>query len=328
MATEVAVAPTLGHAVLYTQGGVGATPGYDAIDLRRSIEAATALQEGVLNSTGWKVRERAAGANMTVEVDANVGLAIVQGDSVTHQSRYVVAPHSAVVTLDIAAAHSTNPRVDMVVLQVRDNTHDALGQNDARVMVLTGTPTAGATIDNLNGQVSLPSNALRLADIHVPAADTTIANAQIRDRRRWARGALFVGTRTSGDVAISGANWQEVDGTNLKARIECSGAPVRVAFFASGFSSAPGSAAFAYSLDGDLIGAASLHARNRFLTHGATSNYTLASSWGFVPTAGSHLLSLIERALSGTLTLYGGGGSGGSIDFHVEEIVRPNATNS
>jgi hypothetical protein len=329
MATEVAVAPTLGHAVLYTQGGVGATPGYDAIDLRRSIEAASAIQEGVMDATGWKVRERAAGANMTVEVDANVGLAVVQGDSVTHQSRYVVAPHSAVVALDIAAAHSTNPRVDMVVLQIRDNTHDALGQSDARVMVLTGTPTAGATIDNLNGQASLPANALRLADVHVPAADTTIANAQIRDRRKWARAAFVEITRTANAAAgnnyvlASGAPTL-IDATNMQPRIECSGAPMRMKLSSGMTHTTSGGASratFWVGLDGTAISGTA-----RIIDMpSAGGNLPIDLEMWFTPSAGSHLIGpMAQSAATASLLTQ----ASFATYLTIEEADRPNARNS
>jgi hypothetical protein len=40
----------------------------------------------------------------------------------------------------------------LTILRTEDTTHDASGQNRARVEVLTGTPTSGATLENLNGE--------------------------------------------------------------------------------------------------------------------------------------------------------------------------------
>jgi hypothetical protein len=233
MATTVTVSPTLGHAVLFTQGGVGTSPGYDAIDLRRLRRGASGGQPRVFDVTGWKVSERAAGANMTVDVAANVGLAVVDGTNVAFQDPYVVAPHSAVASLDVAAAHGTNPRVDSVFLVVRDTTHDASGFSDTRLVYSTGTATSGATLDNRTNAPTAPANSLLLADVLVPAADTTISNSQIRDRRRWAKGAYWKTVRTSNaggtnDYITNSLTVAAVDDTNMEPRIECSGVPVVV----------------------------------------------------------------------------------------------------
>lgn len=322
MASEVTIAPTLGHPLLFTQGGVGATPGYDAIDLRRMMEASSSGQEGVFDATGWRVRENTLGPNMTVQVDVNVGLARVKGDSVTFQSDYIVAPHSGVATLDITAAHSTNPRVDMVVLQVRDNTHDALGQNDVRVMILTGTPTAGATIDNLNGQVSLPANALRLADVHVPATDTTIANAQIRDRRKWAKGAFRVIERSSGNYNTTSASLAAVDATNLSPRIECSGVPMRIALLADVMHSAVnGRVLVEVFVDGAQVGLQRTSG-GRAATYGTTG----VLDTEYTPSAGSHVFQpRFALAEAGTATLVAAASS--KLYYVLQEIVCPNADN-
>lgn len=184
MAQTVDIAPSVGHALLNTQTGVGASPGYDAIDDRRFL--GIGLVEGAVSKGGWRVRERAAGANMTVEVVANVDPALVQGDSVTNQGLYTVAPHSAVVSLDVPAAHASNPRVDMVVLKVTDATHDGGTDNKATLQYLTGTASSGATLDNRTGAPSVPASALRLAEVLVPAASSTVISSRIRDFRPYA----------------------------------------------------------------------------------------------------------------------------------------------
>jgi hypothetical protein len=327
MAADVTVAPTLGHALLMTQGGVGTTPGYDAIDLRRMMQAASSNQEGVFDSTGWKVSENSGGANMTVQVAANVGLARVTGESVTHQGPYIVAPHSAVITLDVSAAHSTNPRVDMVILQVRDNTHDALGANDARVRILAGTATSGATLDNLNGQASLPSNSLRLADVLVPAADTTISNAQIRDRRLWALGVYYRFVRTAGSHTTASTSFAIIDSTTMQPRIECSGASVRMWLRGKVANSSAGEATiFRPYLDG---AAAETSSTDMFVAYlGPTANEDpsyLSIAWDVVPAAGSHLFAWGWRTTGGLSTLAATAGQ--PLQMIVEEIARPSATN-
>lgn len=141
MATTIA--PSLGHAPLVTQQGIGTTPGYDAIDLRRM--GIGDYQEGVMEDLSYMVVQRAAGgAAMFVDIGANAApsangvAAYVQGDAVTGQGLYPVPAHTAVITEAITTAHATLPRIDIVVLEILDNVHDASGSNLARVRVIAG----------------------------------------------------------------------------------------------------------------------------------------------------------------------------------------------
>jgi hypothetical protein len=139
-----------------TQQGVGSTPGYDAIDARRFW--GVAVQEGVITAGSYEVTQRGAGANLSVDIAASTGDgALVQGDAVTAQGLYFVAPHTAVINEAITTANATNPRIDQVVLEIKDTTHDASGSNLAQTRVVTGTATGGATLDNRTGAAALPS---------------------------------------------------------------------------------------------------------------------------------------------------------------------------
>lgn len=329
MATTVTVAPTLGHAVMFTQGGVGTSPGYDAIDLRRLFESSSAGQQGVFDATGWKVSERAAGPNMTVDVAANVGIARVQGTSVALQGHYVVAPHSAIASLDVAAAHGTNPRIDSVSLSVRDTTHDASGFSDARLIYTTGTATSGATLDNRTGAPSIPANSLLLADVLVPAADTTISNSQIRDRRWWAKGAYVRINRTANASASddystnSVGTFVAVDDVNLRARLECSGKSVRMALLGLvAHQTTTGNVATQARLDGVAVGA------DWYSPSGAAVGALqgLTHIVEMIPSAGSHLFSWAFQ------TSTGGNGlliarSAEPLTMFVQELVTPSANN-
>lgn len=185
MATTATITPTLGSAPVTLQAG-----NYSAIDDRRFWSAS--VREGVLSGGSYQVIQRAAGANMTVDVASSVGLgATVQGDSVTAQGEYHVPPTAANVNVDIAAADATNPRNDLVVLEVKDDQHDAGGLNIARVRVITGTPNASAAATDApgaNGTPALPSSCLLLALVRVTAGATSVTTAMINDRRPWAGG--------------------------------------------------------------------------------------------------------------------------------------------
>ena len=313
MANTVTVAPTIGHAVLATQAGVGAAPGFDAVDLRRMIQAASGAQEGVFDATGWKVTQRGAGANMTVDVAANVGLAQIDGDAVAFQSRYVISPHSAVINLDIAANSSGNPRLDQIILDVRDTTHDGSGSNDARCRVLQGTATSGATLDNRSGAAALPGGAIRLADVLVANGAASITNAVIRDRRLWARGfnARVKRTQNAGggsDYTTTSGSMVDVDATNLALRLECSGAPVRIGLVARPFTNTAGSG-YGMQLRTVMDGAQVDGAHSQPTNHNSATNADLASGRiyevTFAPAAGTHLFKLQWMVAIGGTALLG-----------------------
>lgn len=194
MATTATITPTLGAAPVTLQAG-----NYSAIDDRRFWGAN--LGEGYLSSGSYQVIQRAAGANMTVDVASSVGDgAVVTGDSVTAQGKYMVPPTAANVNVDIAAADATNPRNDLVVLEVKDDQHDAGGLNLARVRVITGTPNASAALTDApgaNGTPALPSSCMPLAVVRVAAAASSIGTAAISDRRTAARPYAVLGRTTS-----------------------------------------------------------------------------------------------------------------------------------
>ena len=106
MATTATITPNQGSAPVTLQAG-----NYSAIDDRRFWSSA--VREGVISGGSYQVIQRAAGANMTVDVASSVGSgAVVQGDSITAQGNYFVPPTTANVNVDIAAADATNPRAE------------------------------------------------------------------------------------------------------------------------------------------------------------------------------------------------------------------------
>lgn len=152
------------------------TQKYSAQRIRQMMRSSGLIQEGIVHFGDFQVKQRGAGANMSVDITA--GDAWVQGDDTARQGLYHVG-NDAVVNLAVPAANATNPRIDQVVLRVYDSTIIGGAKDEAVLELVAGTATAGATLANRTGAAALPSSALRLADIVVPALDTTIETAQI-----------------------------------------------------------------------------------------------------------------------------------------------------
>jgi hypothetical protein len=318
------VVPSIGQGAVFTQQGPGASPGYAAIDVRRSDSVG--LQEGVYAASDFMAQQRVAGANMQVEIAMPVGGgAMVQGDSVNGQALYFVPVASGNYLETIATADATNPRIDQVILEIQDNIHDASGGNLARTRILTGTPTAGATLTNRTGAAALPGSALLLADVLVDAAVGSIVNAKIRDRRKWARGALsmvYIASSNYTTTAVTVAQ-VDVDATNLQPRIECSGVPVRVTFAGQ----CSHSVANTNIMLNCLMDNATPHDLEYIPCSVASGAHGFATNWQYLPAAGSHRFKpQYSGAAAGTTTLYSGATR--PLVFTVEEIVRQNAPNN
>lgn len=148
-----------------------------------STASNTAWRDGVLPS----IYSTAAGAYRSLHVTENSptgsSVLVQPGHAVvtrTGQGLYV-CPNSTARVVDLDAADGTNPRIDLIVLQVLDL---ALGDGvtEAQVRAVTGTP-AGSPV-----APALPTGAIPLARVAVAAAPTgdTIVNANITDLRKSA----------------------------------------------------------------------------------------------------------------------------------------------
>lgn len=157
---------------------------YSAKDVRRYLTAAPILTalggEGIVESGDFAVSQRAAGANMSVDVAA--GEAYVKGDTNADEGSYYVRETGTINVL-VDAADASNPRIDRVVLEIKNDSEDAGGLNLGRIRTIAGTPTVGATLTNLTGAAAVPNTCLLLANLVVAASDTSIVTADIQDRR-------------------------------------------------------------------------------------------------------------------------------------------------
>jgi hypothetical protein len=324
------IGPALGHGATMTQQGTGSTPGYDAIDARRFW--GVSIQEGAITAGSYEVTQRGAGSNLSVDIAASTGNgAIVQGDAVTAQGLYFVPPHTAVINEAITTANATNPRIDQVVLEIKDTTHDASGSNLAQTRVVTGTATGGATLDNRTGAAALPASALLLADVLVAATDTAISNSEIRDRRPWARGAFvhiprLTNAAAGNDYTTASTSRVLIDSTNLNPRIECTGNPIRMRLTGQGSNSTGGLTAIflAAFLDGAAI--SSFTDMFPLLSPAAAQANSFSVEYTFQPAAGSHRIGWAWRVNGGTGTI--SANVNVPVVMTVEEIVRQTVPNN
>lgn len=166
------------HSALSFRQLASALVGADVVTFSGGVSA-VGMGHGLVRPGHLAVTQRGT-PNMSVDVAA--GTALVNGTSVLAQGVYAVT-NDATTNLALATADATNPRRDLVVVQVRDTTHDALGFNDARLFVVTGTPAASPV------DPAVPAGCLVLARVQVAAAATSIVNANITTLAGLARGS-------------------------------------------------------------------------------------------------------------------------------------------
>lgn len=283
----------------------------------RQLFEDSALQAGVVGANDFKVAQRGAGANMSVDVPA--GQAWVEVTTGTRNGLAHIV-NDATANLAVTASHATLPRIDQVVLQYNDSQIPTGSGDVPTLTVLAGTATSGATLDNRTGAAALGNDRLRLADILVPAASTSVTTANIRDRRPWARGAYAQRIRTLSLTTIATSN-APIDSATFQTRIECTGNPFRFLFIGDATHNTTDTAIqFDIIQDGTVI-IGSPH-RYRANVAGDSVGPAILIATEVQPTAGSHLYDPRWATAAGTASL-----NINSI-FVIEEIVRPNASNT
>lgn len=105
------------------------------------------------------------------------GIAWIPGTESGTQGSYCVL-NDADVTVSIATAHGSLPRIDIVQIRVRDSFYSGT-QDDAVIDVKTGTPASSPVAPTPD------PNALVLAEVLVGAGVSSIVNANITDKRRY-----------------------------------------------------------------------------------------------------------------------------------------------
>ena len=135
---------------------------------------------GVIPTAGDPMGLTPTGA-MSAQVE--IGRAVVQG-LLTQGCYPVVITAPEPVSFDDGDA--SNPRIDSVLVVVRDDPYDSSGFTDVRVVVAKGTPAASPVAPPLPTQASL-----RLHDVRVPAGASAGSGginwgSDVTDRRNWA----------------------------------------------------------------------------------------------------------------------------------------------
>lgn len=200
--------------------------------LRYALEVGAPVQNGVTDATAMRVTA-AAGGGMRVDIAA--GSALVKGltgspvTGLSHGLYVVVNDANQANAATLTAAHATLPRVDQVVVRVRDSTDLASAADDAIFEVVPGVATSGATLDNRLGAAALGNDRLRLADVLVPAAASSVLAGNVRDRRLFSRGFVSRATYGGGSIALSSTS--VLFNAALQRRVEVhTGALVHVRF--------------------------------------------------------------------------------------------------
>ena len=154
---------------------------HDAGDVT-SFETSLISQEGVVLQTGSDLAVTAQGTpDMTV--------AVAKGSCYILRDAHVTADNSlkfwkvvvtAATNVTIPSADASNPRIDLICVKIDTGASpDATASNVATLVNVEGTAAASPSAP------SVPTNHLKLAEIAVPALDTTISSGQITDYRTY-----------------------------------------------------------------------------------------------------------------------------------------------
>jgi hypothetical protein len=121
---------------------------------------------GAVTASATNMTVTAAPGAAAVPLQAGQGAALCRWDA------------NEVPTLAAATHPAGQTRIDLVIVQVRDNALDAGANNDFIVTSVTGVPAASSP-----GVPATPTNALVLAQVVVPGAVANLSTATVTDLR-------------------------------------------------------------------------------------------------------------------------------------------------
>ena len=147
---------------------------YSAQQDRAALLSAIFSREGVLDVDAGQlqVRQRAAGANFSVDIAA--GRAAIVGDDISDQGTYVVTS-TATENRTIPGAPASGSRTHRVVARVKDKLHN--GTWTGYEWTIEVLPDTGS------GTPAVPASAVPLARVAVAAGQSSVQTANITDDR-------------------------------------------------------------------------------------------------------------------------------------------------
>lgn len=162
------------HATLY-DGKLGATAQDDRQLIEASLGGVGAIDLGDLLVS--------AGSGLNSQIAA--GRATIRNTYQTTQGGLYLVRNDAAVVYSHAAADPTNPRIDQILAKVYDSESGGDASDQPSGLIVPGTATGGATLDNRTGAGSLAAfnNYILLSDALVPAGAGSAASFTYRDRR-------------------------------------------------------------------------------------------------------------------------------------------------
>lgn len=146
-----------------------------------SPTSALGSRGGVRYYTGAEFFIQQTAPTTAMSVDVTPGMAFVPGSYSITQGVYTVT-NDALFTVSIAAANSSLPRIDLIILEVLDQVYSG-ASNLAQVRAVAGTPASTPATPTVTGAY------IPLAQVLVPAGATSIVNSNITDLRPF--GALL-----------------------------------------------------------------------------------------------------------------------------------------
>jgi hypothetical protein len=171
----------------------------------RQVQQALYATTGIIGTSSLAVTPNSP-AGMSVKVAAGWGAII--GTTQANMGAYTFY-NDAIATLTVTTADPTNPRIDRVVVTVRDAYYTG-AYNDVIFQVLAGTPAGSPTAP------AVPANSMSLATIAVGAAVTSITTSNITDTREDVTTNLPAPQLNFGVNTQTGTTYTTVIGDNGK----------------------------------------------------------------------------------------------------------------
>ena len=138
-------------------------------------------RSGVVAGRGGELSVgQTGGGAMSVTVQPGVAV-INTGSFSNHHGAWIAGTDSTALVVTIATADTTNPRIDIIVAKVEDAEYTG-SVNTWSIVAVTGTPAGSPS------PPAAPNNSITLAEVSVPANDTSITTGQITDKRPFAVG--------------------------------------------------------------------------------------------------------------------------------------------